>query len=146
MDRKFTAARWHCPSQLRLRAPGGRVARFVNVTVTLNSWLFLGHLGGIGLSSWEGEGKQFGLEPCVACVTVVVNVRVVCVCACEYVYVCVVCVCECVSHPCSPGLPSLELIRTAGLEGGGRASAAQTFVSDRKGVGVKSAPGRSGDC
>lgn len=96
-------------------------AHFFNVTVTLNSWLCLRHLGGIGLLSQEGEGKLFGLEPLRG-----------------------VCVCMCVSHPRSPGTPTLKLLRTAGLDGraGDRASAAQTFVRQK---GSEACPQEAGD-
>lgn len=69
-------------------------ARFFNVAVTLNSWLCLRHLGAVGLLSQEGEGRPFGSEP----------------------WRCGVCACV---PARSPGTPTLELLRTAGLDGRG---------------------------
>lgn len=75
-------------------------ARFFNVAVTLNSWLCLRHLGAVGLLSQEGEGRPFGSEP----------------------WRCGVCACV---PARSPGTPTLELLRTAGLDGRGGGGAGQ---------------------
>lgn len=94
-------------------------ARFFNVAVTLNSWLCLRHLGAVGLLSQEGEGRPFGSEA----------------------WRCGVCACV---PARSPGTPTLELLRTAGLDGrgGGRASAAQIFVREK---GSEACPWEAGD-
>lgn len=66
---KFAVARQPPPFEARAESPREGFLCFFSVTITLNSPLRLGPLGGVGLVGEAGRG-EIGSEPCGVCVCV----------------------------------------------------------------------------